>query len=235
MARRRTLVRFIWAAAIFLAFIGIAVALRRAIVLFYPTTSTTPNPATALDAHFADHRALTLAHVLPAMLFMLLGPVQFIGNLRAKHPLFHRWSGRVFLVSAAIIGLTGLTMALRPTIGGWDEKSAILLFGSFFLFAFAKALWHAMHREFAPHREWMIRGFGVGLAIAGIRPIMGAFFAAAVIQHHVPQPQQFFGTAFWIGFIIEAIAAELWIHYTRPSATTNAVPLARQDFSETLM
>lgn len=220
MARQRAIiVRVIWTAAIFLAFIGIAVALRRAIVLFHPATSATPNPAAALDAHFADHRALTLAHILPAMLFMLLGPLQFIKGLRAKHPALHRWSGRIFLISAAVIGVTGLTMAVRPTIGGLDEKSAIILFGSFFLIALAKALWHAMRREFAQHREWMIRGFGVGLAIAAIRPIMGAFFAAAVIQRHTPQPQHFFGTAFWIGFVLEALAAELWIRYTRPSAS----------------
>lgn len=220
MARHRAIARrFIWTATIFLAFLGIAVAARRAIVLFLPAHASNPrNPAAALDAHFADHRALTLAHILPAVLFMLLGPLQFLKSLRAKHPAFHRWSGRIFLASAAIIGVTGLTLALRPTIGGLDEKSAILIFGSFFLFALAKALWHALHRQFAQHREWMIRGFGVGLAIAGIRPIMGAFFAAAVIQHHTPQPQNFFGAAFWIGFLLEAIAAEFWIRYTRPSA-----------------
>lgn len=229
MARRRAIVRGIWTATIFLAFIGIAVVALRTIVLFLPAHATNPhNPAATLDTHFTDHRALTLIHILPGLLFMLLGPLQFLPSLRAKHPTFHRWSGRVFLVSAAVIGATGITLALRPTIGGLDEKSAILLFGSFFLFALATALWHAMHHQFAQHREWMIRGFGVGLAIAGIRPIMGAFFAAAVIQHHTPQPQHFFGTAFWIGFILEAIVAELWIRHTRPAAAQFASAAARQ-------
>jgi len=219
VASRRVIIRFIWTATLFLAFLGIVVIARRTVVLFLPAHASNPhNPAAALDAHFLDHRALTLTHILPGLLFMFLGPLQFLPSLRAKHPTFHRWSGRIFLASAAVIGVTGLTLALRPTIGGLDEKSAILLFGSFFLFALAKALWRAMHRQFAQHREWMIRGFGVGLAIAAIRPIMGAFFAAAVIQHHTPQPQHFFGTAFWIGFLLEAIAAELWIRYTRPSA-----------------
>jgi uncharacterized membrane protein len=230
VARQHAIVRFIWTATIFLALIGVAVAARRAIVLFLPARASNPrNPAAALDAHFTDHRALTLTHILPALLFMLLGPLQFIKTLRAKHPGFHRWSGRIFLASSAIIGVTGLTLALRPTIGGLDEKSAILLFGSFFLFALAKALWHAMHRDFARHREWMIRGFGIGLAIAGIRPIMGAFFAAAVIQHHTPQPRHFFGTAFWIGFLLEAIVAEVWIRYTRPNTAAQfASPATRQ-------
>jgi uncharacterized membrane protein len=214
----RATVRFVWVAVIFLALIGVGVAMRRAVVLVHPGVpgaNARNNPAAELDTHFATQRALTLAHVIPAMLFMILGPLQFVRGLRAKHPSFHRWSGRIFLLSSAVVGITGLRMAFGKTIGGIDEKAAITLFGSFFLISLAKALWHAMHRQFAQHREWMIRGFGVGLAIAGIRPIMGAFFAAAVIQRHAPQPQQFFGTAFWIGFLLEAIVAELWISHTR--------------------
>jgi len=176
------------------------------------------NPAAALDAHFADHRALTLAHILPALLFVLLGPLQFVRRVRSKHPRFHRWSGRVFLTAGGIVGVSGLTMAFRKTIGGFDEKAAIILFGTFFLIAFSKGLWHAIHRESAPHREWMIRGYAIGLAIAAVRPIMGTFFAAALLRGHTPEPSQFFGSAFWIGFVLLFIAAELWINYTRPSA-----------------
>src|SRR5215831_8531372 len=71
-------------------------------------------------------------------------------------------------------------------IGGTDEKAAIALFGTFFLISLAKALWHALRREFAQHREWMIRGYAIGLAVATIRPIMGTFFATAVIRGHTP-------------------------------------------------
>jgi len=222
-----TLVRFLWAAVMLLAFLGLAVAGRRAVVLFCPgALSTRNNPAAALDAHFADHRALTLAHILPASLFMLLGPLQFARRIRSKHPRFHRWSGRVFLAASGIVGVTGLVMAFRKTIGGLDEKAAIILFGGFFLISLSKALWHAIHREFARHREWMIRAYAIGLAVAAIRPIMGTFFAAALLRGHTPEPSQFFGTAFWIGFALESIAAELWISYTRPSVAAQLAVFA---------
>ena len=136
MVPNRTLSRFIWTAVIFLAFIGVAVAARRTIVLLHPgTLSSAKNPAAQLDTHFAGHRGLTLLHVIPAMLFMILGPLQFAHGLRAKYPQVHRWSGRVFLTCSAIVGLSGLRMALGKTIGGLDEKAAILLFGTFFLIA----------------------------------------------------------------------------------------------------
>lgn len=213
----RTLVRFLWIVVIFLAFIGLAVATRRTIVLLKPAALSSPkNPAADLDAHFASERALVLTHILPAMLFMVLGPLQFIRGLRSRYPQIHRWSGRIFLAASAVVGVSGLRLAFGKTIGGLDEKAAITLFGTLFLVALAKALWHALRREFAQHREWMIRGYAVGLAVATIRPIIGTFFAAALLSGHKPQPAEFFGTAFWIGFTLQTIAAEIWINYTRP-------------------
>ncbi len=218
MNPNRAVVRFLWTAVIFLAFIGLAVATRRTIVLLKPgTLSSAKNPAMQLDAHFANHAALTFAHILPAMLFMVLGPLQFVRRLRSKYPQVHRWSGRIFLTASAVVGVTGLAMAFGKTIGGVDEKAAITLFGTFFLIALAKALWHALRREFAQHREWMIRGYAIGLAVATIRPIMGTFFATAVLRGHAPEPKEFFGTAFWIGFTLQMMAAEIWINYTRPA------------------
>lgn len=220
MARRpnRTISRFLWTAVILLALVGIAAATRRTVVLFRPTAiSPAKNPAAALDEHFADHRGLTLIHILPGIIFMVLGPLQFIRSLRSKHPQLHRWSGRIFLTASGILAVAGLIMAAGPTIGGWDEKAAIFLFGSFFLIALATALRYALRGEFAQHREWMIRGYASGLAVAAVRPIMGSFFAAAVARGRTPDPHSFFGTAFWIGFSLSVIVAELWIRYTRPA------------------
>jgi|SRR5579859_1302706 len=213
----RTLARFLWVAVIFLALIGLAVATRRTIVLLQPGALSSPrNPAADLDAHFTSERALVLTHILPAMLFMVLGPLQFVRGLRSRYPQVHRWSGRIFLAASAVVGVSGLKLAFGKTIGGLDEKAAIALFGTLFLISLAKALWHALRREFARHREWMIRGYAIGLAVATIRPIMGTFFAAALMSGHKPQPAEFFGTAFWIGFTLQTIAAEIWINYSRP-------------------
>jgi uncharacterized membrane protein len=221
MKANRAVVRFVWVAVIFLAFIGIAVATRRSIVLLKPgALSARNNPAAELDGAFADRRALTLVHIVPGMLFMVLGPLQLVRGLRARYPQVHRWCGRVFLTASAVVGVSGLTLAYGKTIGGVDEKAAVTLFGSFFLIALSKALWHALRREFAQHREWMIRGYAIGLAVATVRPIMGTFFAAAVLRGHRPEPHEFFGTAFWIGFTVQMIAAEIWINYTRPGVAS---------------
>ena len=54
----------------------------------------------------------------------------------------------------------------------------------------------------------MIRAFGVALGVATTRPIIGAFFSVSRLS-----PNEFFDAAFWVGFTITLIAAEVWIHY----------------------
>src|SRR5467141_1759286 len=143
MKANPALVRFVWVAVIFLAFIGIAVATRRSVVLLKPgALSSRNNPAADLDKAFTDRRTLTLTHILPAMLFMVLGPLQFVRRLRSKYPRVHRWSGRVFLTASAVVGVTGLRLAYGKTIGGVDEKAAIALFGTCCLMAVARWGWN---------------------------------------------------------------------------------------------
>jgi len=215
----------LWSAVISLAVIGVAVAARRISVLvpvaFHLHTSppviSNPRAAqfAALDQAFARHPMLTLIHVIPGLLFMILGPLQFSATIRARHLRWHRWSGRVFLVCSLIIGVSALVMSFSmQSIGGVNQAAATILFGTFFLVALGKAFWHIRRREIALHREWMIRAFAVGLAVATIRPIIGIFFATS--HWSGLTPAQFFGTAFWIGFVLQLIAAECWIHAAQP-------------------
>jgi len=173
----------------------------------------------ALDDLFAQYPILTLVHIVPGLLFMLLGPLQFSSTIRARHLRWHRWSGRIFVICGVVIGISALVMSLgMPAIGGLNQAAATTLFATFFLFALCKAFWHIRRREVALHREWMIRGFSVGLAVATIRPIVGMFFATSRFSGLTPH--EFFGIGFWIGFVLHLIAAEAWIHATLPQQKT---------------
>jgi uncharacterized membrane protein len=216
MGSRDRIERALWRAVVFLALIGIAAVVRRALVLV-PTLRHGYHPsANPLDAGFARHPVLTLVHIIPGFLFMVLGPPQLVGQIRSQTPWLHRWCGRVFVASGVGIGLSALAMSWQTGIGGVSETAAATLFALLFLWALGKGFLHIRRREFAQHREWMIRAFAIGLAVATIRPIIGIFFATSRLTHLTPR--EFFGTAFWLGFTLHLIAAEAWIHYTRPSA-----------------
>ncbi len=217
--------RALWTAVIILALIGTAVAVRRmvhvvpVVVRGYRPPSAAQNSVaaqfTGLDDLFARHPILTLVHIVPGLLFMVLGPIQFSLTIRARHLRWHRLSGRIFVICSLVIGISELVMSFgMPAIGGLNQAAATTLFAAFFLFALCKAFWHIRRREVLLHREWMIRAFSVGLAVATIRPIIGIFFAASRLSHLTPH--EFFGIAFWIGFVLHLIAAETWIHATMP-------------------
>jgi uncharacterized membrane protein len=221
-----------WAAVIFLSVIGIAVAVRRMthvlpmVAKGYRPPAAPANPTAAqfaaLDDLFARYPILTLVHIVPGLLFMVLGPLQFSATIRARHLQWHRLSGRIFVVCGLVIGVSALVMSLgMPAIGGVNQAAATTLFAIFFLFALCKAFWHIRHREVVLHREWMIRAFAVGLAVATMRPIIGVFFATSRLSGLTPH--DFFGIAFWIGFVLHLIAAEAWIHATSSPAGAVAV------------
>jgi uncharacterized membrane protein len=214
--------RTIWLILLFLVAIGIAAVTRRTLQLLHPTP---PPPrfaeAAALDAGFARHRLLTLAHILPGLLFVVLAPLQFARKLRTRHPALHRWNGRIVLAAGVIVGATALIMSPQMAIGGMAETAATSSFAILCLFALTKAYLLIRRGEVALHREWMIRAFAIGLAVTTTRPIVGFFFATERLTHLTPH--EFFGIAFWLGFSIHLIAAEVWINRTR--RRLNATPL----------
>ncbi len=191
--------------------------IRRTLSLLAPS-SAPPRfaEAAAMDAGFRRHPLLTIVHIIPGLLFVVLGPLQFVRTLRSRRPRLHRWTGRIVIASGMIVGTTALVMSPQMAIGGANETAATMLFAIIFLFALVKAFLFIRQGKVALHREWMIRAFAVGLAVAAVRPIMGVFFATRSITHLTPQ--DFFGTAFWLGFTIQLLVAEIWINYTRTAS-----------------
>lgn len=125
------------------------------------------------DGRFASHPVVTLLHVAPGGLFLLLAPLQFVSRLRTRHPGFHRWSGRLLVASAATAASTGLYFGLFVPFGGAGESVAIALFGGLLLHSLGKAVVAIRLRDVASHREWMIRAAALCLAVSSVR-IVGA-------------------------------------------------------------
>ena len=203
--------RFLWSSVIFLIVIGVAAVTRRTLVLFWPGRFGAPtSPAAALDTGFARHTVLTVIHILPGGLFLTLASLQFVPSIRQKHLQVHRWMGRVLVVCGLIIGVSALVMSFKMNIGGPNQTAATTLFAIVFLICLIKGYLHIRRKEVERHREWMIRAYGVGLGVATTRPIVGMFFAFRRLT-----PHEFFGIAFWLGFTITFLAAEVWVDYTR--------------------
>jgi hypothetical protein len=182
--------------------IAVAVVIRRLAALVHPSQSGPPQMA-ALDAVFASHAALTVAHIVPALALVLLLPLFYSRRFAGA-----MWVHRLLFVFGAVVGLTAYAMSILP-VGGWLERSAVLCFDSLYLYSLARSFGYMRSGELGLERRWMTRAMGILLGIATTRPVMGVFFATSRLTHL--EPRQFFGMAFWIGFSINTIVVELWL------------------------
>jgi membrane-associated HD superfamily phosphohydrolase len=189
-----------------LCLIAAAAALRRIVALLLVGASSSAGQYAKLDRVFADHKSLTLAHIVPALLFVVLLPLWFSARVRGKEQA-HRRLTTILFVLGFIVGLTAIPMVAHP-VGGATELSAIIVFDGIFLFSFVRALMLFLRHE-PRYREWMMRAIAVLLGIATTRPVMGVFFATARLTHL--EPRQFFGIAFWIGFAVTYLAGEWYL------------------------
>ena len=186
----------------FCTVIAVAVVLRRLFALEPPLQSGPPQ-LVALDAAFRSHAALTLAHILPALAFVLLTPFVFMQRFRHA-----AWPERLIFPLGFVVGGTAYAMT-GYAIGGWIERSAVLLFNTLFLYSLARALWYARQGDELLKFRWLVRSVGILLGIATTRPVMGVCFATSRLTQL--EPRQFFGIAFWIGFSINTVVVELWL------------------------
>jgi hypothetical protein len=194
--------------------ISVAVVLRRIFALVHPSTSAPPQLA-GLDAVFASHSALTLAHILPALAFVLIAPFFVLRSSPVAH-----WSERLLFPLGAVVGLTAYAMS-GYSVGGWLERSAVLFFNTLFLYSLFRAYRYMLRGEALLKRRWLIRAIVILLGIATTRPVMGIFFATSALTHLTPN--QFFGMAFWIGFSINTLVVELWLRSSGRSEEATSV------------
>src|SRR5258708_2857719 len=130
------------------------------------------------DSRYALHAGAVFAHAVPALVFVLLGPWQFVRRVRARWLWLHRWSGRVFVATGAILALAGIVLGFTTALGygGVTETSAAIAMSTVLLVCLGKAVAHVRNHRIAQHREWMIRAFAAGLT-AGTVPLLGIVFA----------------------------------------------------------
>lgn len=98
------------------------------------------------------------AHTLLAGVIAFGGALQVMPQVRARWPRFHRWNGRVFLVTACLLSVTGLSLiwlrAPEPEkISHWAITGNAVLILAFSALAYRTA----RGRNFVAHRRWALR------------------------------------------------------------------------------
>ena len=117
------------------------------------------------------------AHALAAGIIAFGGALQFVPQLRARAPTFHRWNGRVFLVTVVALSFSGFYLVwVRGTSPDLVNAFATTFNGALIL-SFAALAWRAARaREFTVHRRWALRLYLVSNAQWFLRIGLFAYF-----------------------------------------------------------
>jgi len=149
-------------------------------VAFAAPPSSSPPDLAALDRAFSNHAALTLAHILPALLFVILVPIALLRKTpRAA------WAEQLLFPLGAVVGITAYAVS-QYSIGGWVERSAVLFFNTLFLISLFQAFRYQKRGELPLKRKWLLRAIIVLLGIATTRPVIGIFFTTSRLTHLTP-------------------------------------------------
>src|SRR5262245_48554311 len=172
------------------------------------------------DVRYLQNPLTTWLHVIPGMIFLIVGALQFSRTMRTRWIRLHRILGRVLIVTGLfLVAVSFGIVFMFPAIGGAVTAVANFTFGLLMAFSLIKALVHIRRREISLHREWMIRAFAIGLAASTIRLAIVAFVGIANAQI-----EQIFGISFWIGFTLNLLLAEVWIRRTRSRRLPQCAP-----------
>jgi hypothetical protein len=112
------------------------------------------------------HNTVVAMHLAFAALITAGGLLQLMTGVRRWFPRFHRWNGRVYLVSAFVMGVGGLAMVWTGTnVGDLSQQVAISINAILVMLCAVMVLRHALARRFALHRRWALRLF---LVVSGV-------------------------------------------------------------------
>jgi uncharacterized membrane protein len=101
-----------------------------------------------------------IMHVASAAFVMLAGAVQLVPQIRNRFPVFHRWNGRIYMLTAVTLSVAGVYMTwFRGSVGDLSVHLGSTLNAVLIWLCGGMALRYALARDFKTHRRWALRFF----------------------------------------------------------------------------
>ncbi len=211
MAADRLRTGAIWGALVFLALVILVFAAIR-VVTDVPNVASGTVPDDAYSRRYALHPVPAYLHILPGVVYLIGAPFQLNRRFREGHFPLHRRMGRVLLSAGIVTGIFAIAVGSTFPFDGLLEGSAAVVFGVYFVVALSVAFLAIKAGDATKHRRFMIRAFAIGLGVGTIRLWIGLLEGFGVLSF-----QDSFGVAFWLSFVMHAVAAEAYLAW-RPSS-----------------
>jgi hypothetical protein len=103
-------------------------------------------------------------HFAMGGIILMLGSIQLIDAIRVRYPKFHRWVGRIYVISCFFAAIGGLIFILaKGTIGGTVMNIGFSLYGVLMLICAIETYRHAAARRIDKHRAWALRLYALAI------------------------------------------------------------------------
>ena len=125
------------------------------------------------------------AHALGAGIVALGGALQLVPAVRARWPRFHRWNGRVFLLTVLGLAFSGYYLVwIRQTSPTLTDALSTTFNGALIVGFALLAYRTARARDFVAHRRWAMRLYLVSNAQWFLRVgFFGYFIVSRIVGH----------------------------------------------------
>ena len=168
-------------------------------------------------------------HVLMAALITAGGTLQLVPQIRARAPSFHRWNGRLFILTAILMASGGLWMVwVRGTQLSLVSAIGSSLNAMLILVCAAMTLRFALARRIDAHQRWAMRTFLVVNGVWFLR--VGIMFWIIVNKGPVGMSDKLDGPfdTFWVfgNFLLPLAIYELYLHVGRSTRRGGKVAMA---------
>lgn len=153
-----------------------------------------------------EYRYIFYAHVYTSIFVLLFGFIQFFTFTSKAGKKLHRVSGYQYVFLLLVFAApSGLYMGFHAN-GGWPSKLSFIVLSILWWYTTWRAMQAIKDRDFAAHRNWMIRSYALCLSAVTLR--IWKVVIANVL--HLP-PMDIYMIIAWLGWVPNLIIAEILI------------------------
>jgi hypothetical protein len=177
------------------------------------------------------------AHALAAGIVALGGALQLMPWVRSRYPRFHRWNGRLFLLTVVGLSLSGFYLVwVRGTSPNQLNAVSTSVNGVLILAFAGLALRAAIGRDFVRHRAWAMRLYLVSNAQWFLRVgVFGYFIASRAAGARVGMDDPFLQAWTFGCFLVPLALLELYLRAKAGGGTAARLAVAGTIVAATLV
>ncbi|MFC9436156.1 DUF2306 domain-containing protein [Nocardia sp. NPDC057030] len=188
---------------------GLLVVFAIGIAAFFVTPYLMNSSTVPIDRSIVGYYLSLVVHAVPAGLALVIGPWQFVPQLRARLPKWHRLAGRVYLISV-VAAAAAASYAAAVTPSGFALQVAFYMLVVAWLYTAAQGYRTIRRGEVKLHRIWMIRNYALTFAAVTLRLYL---LAGTELAKVIPslEYRDIYTASAWASLLGNVLVAEYFI------------------------